>query len=106
MALISTELKLASDFFQAVADFLGPKYEESKQKAHAYKVDAQEVVDGYVKEGKEYQAAAVDKAGEYARLGEEKVGEARASGVEKVEQGKEGVKRVQAEAGKKVQGQK
>ena len=105
MAIVSTELKIASDFFQAVADFLGPKYEESKTKAHQYSADAKATVDGYVQEGKEYQAAAVDKAAEYAKFGEQKAEEAKKVGGEKVEQGKKEAQRAQAEAGKKVQGQ-
>lgn len=33
-AMISTELKVTADFFQMVADFLGPKKEAAKQKAN------------------------------------------------------------------------
>ena len=80
MALVSTELKLASDFFQAVANFLGPKYEESKSKAHDLTADATAAA-------KHYQAVAA-----------ETVDEARKTGAEQA-------KRAQAEVGKRVQGQ-
>lgn len=110
MALISTELKIASDFFQAVADFLGPKYEESKSKAHDLSQNAKATVDGYVAEGKQaaqhYQAVAADTVDEYGKLGEQKLNEARQVGGEKIEQGKKEAQRAHAEAGKRVQGQK
>lgn len=79
MALMSTELKIASDFFQAVADILGPKYEESKKKGSDYVSQAQDTAAHYKQIGQ-------DKVGEYAQLGQQKADEYSAKGQEKGQQ--------------------
>jgi len=112
LAIISTELKIASDFFQIVADFLGPKYEESKDKASAYAQDAKETAQQYrdVAADKVNQLAAngeqtIDeargKAEEVKKTGESKAEEARKVGNEKVEQGRK-VAGEKVEQGKKA----
>ena len=78
MAVVSTELKIASDFFQAIADFLGPKYEESKKK------------------GADYVRQVEDTTSHYKQIGQEKVNEAQKVGEEKKQE-------VQKEAHKKSQ---
>lgn len=70
LALISTELKIASDFFQTVADILGPKYQETKEKSADYLKDAQ------------------DAAGKYAQQGQDKLNELSKAGSQKVDQAK------------------
>ncbi|WPH00205.1 Hypothetical protein R9X50_00302800 [Acrodontium crateriforme] len=64
LALISTELKIASDFFQAVADFLGPKYAEGKQKGADYVKSAEDTAD-------HYKNLAADKIDELTKKGEQ-----------------------------------
>lgn len=54
MALISTVLKIISDFLQVASDYIGPKYEEGKDKASAYVNEAEK------------------KLGEYQKIGEQK----------------------------------
>ncbi|KAK3706170.1 hypothetical protein LTR37_012871 [Vermiconidia calcicola] len=70
MALISTELRVASDFFQLIADFLGPKYEESKKKGSDYVKQAQDTAGQYKDAGK-------DKLQQYQKVGEEKTDQAK-----------------------------
>lgn len=70
LALVSTELKIASDFFQAVADFLGPKYEESKKKGSEYVKEIQDTADQYTKAGQ-------DKLAELQKTGEKKADQAK-----------------------------
>lgn len=110
MAVISTELKIASDFFQAIADFLGPRYEEGKQTATDYANAAQRTAqqyteagkeklsdlqkkgDGYTREaqkkGEEVSKQAQDKAGEYQKKGEEAKEEVKGQAKEGKEQAK------------------
>lgn len=47
MAAISTELKVASDAFQAIADFLGPAKDDAKAKKDAFVSQAKQKKDGY-----------------------------------------------------------
>lgn len=68
LALVCTELKIASDFFQSVAEFLGPKYEEGKKKSSSYLKDAQ------------------DTAGKYAQAGQDKFNELSKTGQQKADQ--------------------
>jgi len=81
MALISTELKIASDFFQVVADFLGPKYEEGKAKGSEYVKEAQATAGKYVNEAQataeQYKEAGKEKLQEMQKLGQEKAEEAK-----------------------------
>ena len=96
MAVVSTELKIASDFFQVVADYLGPKYEESKQKGADYVQEAKDTAEAYKAKGQE-------KVQEYSKLGQEKASEYQKVGEEKKEQTKEEVKKAKEEAQKKAQ---
>jgi CRISPR/Cas system CSM-associated protein Csm4 (group 5 of RAMP superfamily) len=68
LALVCTELRITSDFFQAVAEYLGPKYEEGKKKGSNYLKDAQ------------------DTAGEYAKAGQDKFNEISKAGQKNAEQ--------------------
>lgn len=81
MALISTELKIASDFFQVIADFLGPKYEEGKAKGSEYVKEAQATAGKYVNEAQataeQYKEAGKEKLQEMQKLGQEKAEEAK-----------------------------
>jgi len=70
LAIVSTELKIASDFFQGVADFLGPKYQGAQEK------------------GAEYLKQAEDSAESYAKRGQEKFDELLKTGEKKLDQGK------------------
>lgn len=103
MAVVSTELKIASDFFQAVADFLGPKYEQGKSKAQEAAQKGEKLIEQGKENAQQYQAAAADKVEEFGKAGEQKAEEARKSGGEKIEQAKKEAQRAQAEAGKKAQ---
>jgi len=73
LAIVSTELRIASDFFKTVADFLGPKYEESKKKGSDY-------VNDLSNKAEEYKKIGQDKASEYSKAGEKKVDEAKKEG--------------------------
>lgn len=66
LAIVSTELRIASDFFQKVADILGPKYQESKK-------TLQDKAESYQKYGQ-------DKVNEFTKIGSEKVDEAKKEG--------------------------
>jgi len=68
LALVCTELRITSDFFQAVAEYLGPKYEEGKKKGSNYLKEAQ------------------DTAGEYAQAGQDKFNELSKAGQKNAEQ--------------------
>ncbi|KAK5168990.1 uncharacterized protein LTR77_006299 [Saxophila tyrrhenica] len=105
LAMISFQLRLASDFFQLVADFLGPKYEEGKSKASDYAQQAQETADEYTKFGKEKANDLQKKGDEYTKQAQDKAGEVKKEG-EKQADGmkKEGEKKVDGakqEAGQK-----
>ncbi|KAK5131175.1 hypothetical protein LTR08_001261 [Meristemomyces frigidus] len=69
MALMSTEMKIASDFFQVVADFLGPKYADSKKKGSDYVRHAQDTANHYKQIGQ-------GKADEYVQYGQQKTQQA------------------------------
>lgn len=114
LALISFQLKLASDFFQLIADFLGPKYEEGKSKAHDYVQQAQETADEYTKFGKEklseyqkkgeqYTKDAQKKGDEYTKQAQEKAGEYQKEGEKKVESAKQEAGSKKEEAKSKAQ---
>jgi len=79
MALVSTNLKITSDFFQLVADILGPKYEESKKKGSDYVRQAEDAAEHYKQVGQ-------DKFGEYTKYGQQKAHEYSQKGQEKTEQ--------------------
>jgi hypothetical protein len=93
LALISTEMKIASDFFAKVSEVLGPKYEESKKKAADYVNEAKEAANQYAKEGQ-------DKLDKYSKEGQNKLDEAQKSGEKKADQVKGDAKK----AGDKVEG--
>ncbi|TKA54887.1 hypothetical protein B0A55_12346 [Friedmanniomyces simplex] len=82
-ALLSTELKIASDFFQFVADFLGPRYEEQKKKGAHYIRQGQETAQQYKEAGR---STLLD----YQQMGQQKGEEMGAQGREMVEQVREG----------------
>ncbi len=88
LALISTQLKLASDFFQLIADFLGPKYEEGKSKANHYAKQAQDTADEYTAYGKEKLNELAKKGDEYTKQAQNKAGELQKEGEKGVEQAK------------------
>lgn len=52
MAIVSTEMKIASDVLAAVADYLGPKKQEAKQKKDAFFSQAQQEKDSYANAAK------------------------------------------------------
>ncbi|KAK5119237.1 hypothetical protein LTR85_007851 [Meristemomyces frigidus] len=81
IALMSTELKIASDFFHVVADILGPKYEESKKKGSDYIGQAKDTAEHYKQIGQ-------DKVGEYTKIGQQKADEFQQKGQEKTQQAK------------------
>jgi len=114
MALISTELKIASDFFQVIADILGPKYEESKQTASDYAKHAQKTANQYVDAGKEkvhefqkkgddYLRDAQKQGQEVSKQAQEKAGEYQKKGEEKGEQVKEQAQQTKNDAKAKAQ---
>jgi len=96
LAIISTELKIASDFFQAVADFLGPKYEEGKQKGAEYVQYAQDTAEHYKEVGK-------DRLEEAKKIGQQKSEEAQQVADEKTEKAKKEAEKTKDEAQRKVQ---
>ena len=96
MALISTELKIASDFFQVVADFLGPKYEDTKKKGADY-------VDDVQKKGADYVNEAQKKLGEYQNAGQEKAEDAKKEASKTKEDAKKEASKTKQEAEKRVQ---
>lgn len=53
MALISTEMKVASDALQVVADFLGPKKEAAKSKGEQFSTQAKQKKDAYAAKAQE-----------------------------------------------------
>lgn len=94
--MISTELKIASDFFQTVADILGPKYEESKKKGADYVRDLQNNAEHYKQVG-------ADKVNEYTKLGQQKAEEAQKVGEEKTKEAKDQANKTKDEAKAKAQ---
>ncbi|GAB7365046.1 hypothetical protein MBLNU230_g5827t1 [Neophaeotheca triangularis] len=101
MAIVSTELKVASDFFSAVADWLGPKYEEGKE-------NASEIVDKAQKKGEQYVKAGQQTAEEWKQVGQDKAAEYQKYGREKKEEAKQEADGAAKEAEKKgdeVQGE-
>lgn len=96
MAVISTELKIASDFFQAVADFLGPKYDESKKKSAEY---VRRVED----QAGQYKQAGIDKASEVTQLAHDKLDEYSKQGQQKAKEAQKVAEQKTNEAQKKVQ---
>nr|POE93402.1 hypothetical protein CFP56_19414 [Quercus suber] len=84
LALVSTQLKISSDFFQAIADILGPKYEESK------------------KQGAHLAKQTQDAAEKYSKVGQEKVNELKQTTQEKGEQAKQEAVKTKDEAQKKA----
>jgi len=106
MAAVSTELRIASDFFQTIANILGPKYEEGKKKGADYIRDFGENVDHYGKVAQakvdEYTKHGQNKAEEYTKKGEEKLDEAKKQGSEKVNETKKQAEATKDEAQKKA----
>lgn len=96
MALVSTNLKITSDVFQAIADFLGPKYDESKKKGADYARQAQDTASQYKQIGQ-------DKVGDLAKLGQQKAGEYQKYGEEKADQAKGKAEEKKEEAKKQTQ---
>merc|ERR1712230_7515 len=107
MAIVSTELKIASDFFQALADFLGPKYEESKKKGADYVRNAEDKAEHYKHVGQEkldeYTHLGQQKADEYKKAGEEKTEEFKGQAKETKEQAKGAAEQTKQDAQKKTQ---
>ncbi|GIZ48680.1 hypothetical protein CKM354_001173100 [Cercospora kikuchii] len=104
LALVSTNLKIASDVFQVIADTLGPKYEESKKKSADYVNHAQDHLNnlknnasGKFNEAQKYgqdkyneaQKYGQDKYNEAQKYGQEKYDEAQKYGNEKKDQAKQ-----------------
>lgn len=101
MAVVSTELKVASDFFGAVSEWLGPKYEEGKN-------EVAQAVEGAREKGEQYMRAGQEKGQEWREVGEEKVGEWQRVGREKKEQAEkeaDGVAKEVERKGEEVQGE-
>ncbi|CAK1367147.1 hypothetical protein CB0940_10467 [Cercospora beticola] len=93
LALVSTNLKIASDVFQVIADTLGPKYEESKKKSADYVNNAQDHLNNLKNNasGKfnDAQKYGQDKYNEAQKYGQEKYDEAQKYGNEKKDQAKQ-----------------
>ncbi|KAF2173403.1 hypothetical protein M409DRAFT_15687 [Zasmidium cellare ATCC 36951] len=99
LAIVSTELRIASDFFHAVADILGPKYEESKKKGSEYIKDLENKAEHYKQIGQ-------DKVNEYTKLGQAKADEYTKAGQQKTEELKKQGEETKEEAKKQAQGAK
>ncbi|KJX96502.1 CAP20-like protein [Zymoseptoria brevis] len=87
-AIISTELRIASDVAQKIADILGPRVEQGKQKTADYAKAVGDKADTYSQKGQE-------KLNEVAKEGEKKANEVKGQAEEKGSQAKkqaEGVK--------------
>ncbi|KAK3652744.1 hypothetical protein LTR56_005039 [Elasticomyces elasticus] len=100
-AVISTELKIASDVFQLIADMLGPKYEESKKKGSHYIRASQE-------QAEHYKDVAQNKLGEYQQIGQDKYDECSTAGRQKAEELKGQAENVNGQAqqkGEELKGQ-
>lgn len=87
LALISTEMKIASDTLQFIADFLGPKKDAAKQKSNSYIDSAKNLTDHYTNEAKKkkdtYESEAAKKKDTYAKKAEETKDQASAKAQEK-----------------------
>ncbi|KAK5011176.1 hypothetical protein LTR28_005129 [Elasticomyces elasticus] len=68
MAVVSTQLKITSDTFQMIADFLGPKGQEAKQKSGEYYEKAQ-------KKSGDWKNQAQQKGGDWKNQAQQKGGE-------------------------------
>ena len=105
MAIVSTELKLASDLFQAIADFLGPKYEESKKKGSDYVRQAQDKAQDYQQIGQDKAQELQNKSQAYQRAGHENIDEYSKAYLDRKEQAKDQASKtkedVKARAGQK-----
>lgn len=62
LAAISTMLKIEKDMFDRVADYLGPKKDELKEKADAFMDGAKKKKDGYASEAKSTKETYAQKA--------------------------------------------
>lgn len=96
LAIISTEMKIASDFFAKVSEVLGPKYEDSKQKVAEYADKVKDAADHYSKEGQER----LEKA---AKEGQSKLDDAQKTGEKKLDQAKGDAKKAGDKAEAKTQ---
>lgn len=107
LALLSTELRIASDVFQTIADFLGPKVQEGRKNAADYVQAVGEKAQDFKQNGEQkandYAKAGQEKANDYAKVGREKVNEAKQFGEEKKEQTKQEAQKAKDEAAKKTQ---
>ncbi|KAH9822044.1 Pathogenesis associated protein Cap20 [Teratosphaeria destructans] len=99
MAIISTELRIASDFFHAVADFVGPKYEQGKKKGSDYVRQAQD-------QAGQYKQVGQDKLNDITSVGQQKVDEYSKVGQQKAQQAKDVANAKKDEAKDTAQGAK
>ena len=93
LAILSLELRVASDFFHYVAENLRPAYEESKNKADALKKTTQD-------KAVEYQKTAQDKASEYQKYGQEKYEQLTSEASKKTDVAKEHAQKTKEKAQK------
>jgi CRISPR/Cas system CSM-associated protein Csm4 (group 5 of RAMP superfamily) len=109
MAIISLEMRVVSDFFQALSDLVGPKYEESKKKGADYVRAAQETANNYKQVGQEklndLTSQGQQQADELSKYGQEKTDQAKATADKKKEEAKGQAQGAKEEA-KKAAGQK
>ncbi|TKA27073.1 hypothetical protein B0A50_05264 [Salinomyces thailandicus] len=107
MAIISTELRITSDFFQALANVLGPKYEESKKKGSDYVRQAEDTAGHYKQIGQEklgdYTKQGQQTAEELKKNGEDKAESVKGQAKEGKEQAKGAAEQTKSEAQKKTQ---
>lgn len=90
LALLSTELRIASDVFQTIADFLGPKVQEGRKGAAEY-------AHAIGEKAQEFKQNGEQKANDYSKVGQEKVNEAKQVGEEKKEQAKQEAQKAKAQ---------
>lgn len=104
LALLSTELRIASDVFQTIADFLGPKVQEGKKNAADYANSmgekAQDLKQNGEQKANEYAKVGQEKANDFAKNGQEKLNDAKQYGEEKTEQTKKEAQKAKDEAKK------
>ncbi|EMC95840.1 hypothetical protein BAUCODRAFT_34609 [Baudoinia panamericana UAMH 10762] len=90
MATVSFQLRVASDFFQALSEYLGPKYEESKKKSADYLRQAQDTAEDYAHNAQdkmhEYQQIGQQKFDDYSKQGQQKVDEYSKLGQQKADE--------------------
>ncbi|CZT14669.1 uncharacterized protein RCC_00643 [Ramularia collo-cygni] len=107
LALISTELRIATDVFHTIVNFLGPKAQEGKKNAsdyaHSIGEKAQDLKQNGEKKANDYAKVGQEKVNDYAKAGQEKMNEAKQYGEEKKEQGEQKAQKAKDEAGKKTQ---